>query len=69
MRFTKQKSLREHYLLDTKIEKTKFLWLPITIGSETRWLEKTTMIYEVRSLGDFLRGYYFQWTAVKFINK
>lgn len=69
MRFTKQKSLREHYWKDTKIEKTKFLWLPITIDSETRWLEKTTMIYEVKSFNGFLEDRYFEWRPVKFVNK
>jgi hypothetical protein len=32
-------------------EVTKFLWLPVTIGEETRWLEKAT--YQMTFRRDF----------------
>ncbi len=35
----------------------KFLWLPVTIKGETRWLEKATVTYRYEYVED---GYYFE---------
>lgn len=70
MRFTKQKELREAYLNHNKKTKTKFLWLPLTIDGETRWLEKATIEYVVTyntNLTSDGRNYY--WVPWRFINK
>jgi hypothetical protein len=68
MRFTKEKELRDAYYKDTIKRKTKFLWYPITIDGETRWLETATIDYTVkRNWAVF--DVYFSWEPYCFINK
>lgn len=68
MRFTKEKVLRDAYFNNTMKRKTKFLWLPVTIDGETRWLETATIDYKVgRLVGVF--DVYFSWEPYCFINK
>ena len=43
MRFTKEKEMIEAYWKSTRKTKTKFLWWPVTIKGETRWLEIATI--------------------------
>jgi hypothetical protein len=68
MRFTKEKELRDAYFNNTTKRKTKYLWYPITIDGETRWLETATIDYTVKKLvGGF--DVYFSWEPYCFINK
>jgi hypothetical protein len=73
MRFTKKEKelMVDHYCNDTKRQKTKFLWLPVTIDGETRWLETATIEYTVTyseySFPFCNRVYY--WEPWNFINK
>lgn len=70
MRFTKQKKLREAYLSFKKKGVTKFLWFPLSIDGEIRWLETATIEYKVvKKTNSFLLGYYYDWKAIEFINK
>jgi len=69
MRFTKEKQLREDYINSTKKTKNKFLWLPITIYGETRWLETATVEYRVDYENGILSGRNYYWKPFNFINK
>jgi len=69
MRFTKEKQLREDHINSTKKIKTKFLWLPITIYGETRWLETATVEYRVDYEDGILGGRCYYWKPFNFINK
>jgi hypothetical protein len=69
MRFTKEKQLREDHINSTKKTKTKFLWLPITIYGETRWLETATIEYRVDYEDGILSGRNYYWKPCNFINK
>ena len=69
MRFTKEKEIKEAYSNRTRKTKTKFLWLPVTIGGETRWFETATIEYRVSfNFGLFVDRYYY-WEPFSFINK
>ena len=68
MRFTKEKELIEAYLNSTRKQKTRFLWLPVTIDGETRWLETATIEYKVKK-SDTLCGIEYSWKPWQFINK
>ena len=69
MRFTKQKELREAYLNYNKKTQTKFLWLPLTIDGETRWLETATIEYTVTySTNLILDGRNYYWEPWRFID-
>lgn len=68
MRFTKEKELRDAYLYDTEKVKHKFLYWPVTINGETRWLEEAWIKYRVKKDNlPFWDSYY--WCAVEFLNK
>ncbi len=45
---------REQWYVDTEYEVTKFLWLPKTIGGQTRWLERATWTRTMSSPSLFL---------------
>ena len=52
---------------------TKFLWLPITLGNETRWLERATMQMQYTGFNSYVpdskivcRGYW--WRPERFID-
>lgn len=70
MRFTEEKKLRKAYIESTRKTKHKFLWFPLTIDGETRWLETATIEYRVNwdwyPLSDC--NYYY-WEGFKFINE
>lgn len=68
MRFTKEKQLMEAYWNNTEKRKTKFLWWPITIGGETRWLETAEIVYMVKSSTDLLCNRYYYWSPKEFTN-
>ena len=69
MRFTKEKQLIEDYWEDTKKTKTKFLWWPMTIDGETRWLETAEILYKVKWHEDWIGNRYYDWTPIEFLNK
>ena len=70
MRFTKELETINAYYDETKIIKTKYLWLPITINGETRWLETAEIVYIVKKeYGAFTNMYYYYWSPIEFNNK
>jgi hypothetical protein len=68
MRFTKEKQLREDYINSRRKTKTKFLWLPLTIYGETRWLETATIEYRVTCENDILNNKIYYWKPFNFID-
>jgi len=68
MRFTKEKELIKAYFNFTKKQKTKFLWLPVTIDGETRWLETATIEYKVKQGENIYCNNKYCWTPWRFIN-
>jgi hypothetical protein len=69
MRFTKERDLMEDYYNNTKKGKNKFLWLPMTIRGETRWLETADILYVVKREDTVFFGICYYWTPHEFINK
>lgn len=69
MRFTKERQLREDYINSTTKTKTKFLWLPLTIYGETRWLETATIEYRVTCEDGLLNGKNYYWAPFNFIDE
>lgn len=69
MRFTRKKQLMEAYLDSTKKIKTKFLWWPMTIDGETRWLETATIMYRVKKDEDIFSNTIYYWKPWEFVNK
>ena len=72
MRFTKEKQLRDDYIKSTRKTKTKFLWLPLTVYGETRWLETATIEYRVVSeepLYALIGGRNYYWAPFNFIDE
>ena len=53
---------------DVKIV-NRFLWFPITIGNERRWLERSTIQYEYYEVKDPTSGSYKYWRAKEFIDQ
>lgn len=49
---------------------TKFLWLPIIINNELRWLEKATILYSYDSVSQGLAedGDDWDWVPIEFID-
>jgi hypothetical protein len=68
MRFTKKKEMIDAYWSSKSKIKTKFLWLPITINGETRWLEKATIEYRVDWERDLVDDKYYFWKPINFID-
>jgi len=48
---------------------TKFLWLPVTIENERRWLERATIKYVWTDTMDPTTGGHLYWRADEFLNK
>ena len=69
MRFTKEKQLRKDYIESTRKTKTKFLWLPLTIYGETRWLETATIEYRVEYEDGLMSGRNYYWKPFNFIDE
>ena len=69
MRFTKEKEMIDAYWNNKLKYKTKFLWWPITIDGETRWLETATIEYKVDWKYDLVLDKYYYWSPIKFINE
>ena len=68
MRFTKEKEMIDAYWNNKRKIKTKFLWWPITIDGETRWLETATIKYAVGYDWDFVNNKYYYWAPLNFID-
>jgi hypothetical protein len=69
MRFTREAELMKVWFDNTEKHKTKFLWFPVTIHGETRWLETATITYRVKKdWGAFLGDYYY-WKAWEFVDE
>lgn len=56
-----------HKIGDTKIVR-KFLWFPVSIDHEIRWLEYATIIYKYSNKSHKV-GMLDDWVAMEFINK
>jgi len=69
MRFTKEKELMDAYFNNTKKYENKFLWFPMTIKGETRWLETADVLYVVKREYTSLFGICYYWEPHQFINK
>jgi hypothetical protein len=68
MRFTKEKEMIDAYWNNKRKIKTKFLWWPITIDGETRWLETATIEYRVDYDDDLFNSKYYYWAPINFID-
>jgi len=69
MRFTRQKEMRDAYHQKREVIKTGFLWFPLTLNLETRWLEKAEVVYKVAWGLNYKGDEVFYWEPVKFNNK
>ena len=69
MRFIKEKELRNLYSKGIRKTVTKFLWFPLTIDGETRWLETATIEYRVNWEHDLFNSKNYYWEAWNFINE
>ncbi len=69
MRFTKEKEMQEAFWNNIRKTKTKFLWWPITIDGETRWLEIATIEYRVYYDYGLFNDRYYYWEPLNFIDK
>ena len=69
MRFTRKKEIRDAYWSSKSKTKTKFLWLPVTIKGETRWLETATIEYRVEREKDLFGDVYYFWEPINFIDE
>lgn len=68
MRFTKEKEMIKAYWSNERKYKTKFLWWPVTIDGETRWLETATIEYKVEYDYDLFNDRYYYWKPFRFID-
>jgi hypothetical protein len=69
MIFTKKKEMIEAYWSSKRKIKDKFLWFPVTINGETRWLEKATIEYRVDCERDLVDNKYYFWKPINFIEE
>jgi hypothetical protein len=69
MRFTKENKLYMMYVNGKRKQETKFLWLPVTINYETRWLETATIEYKVDYEYTVFGSKSYFWKPWVFINK
>ena len=69
MRFTTEKELIKAYFNNTKKFKNKYLWFPMTIIGETRWLETADILYTVKKENTLFFGICYYWAPRQFINK
>jgi hypothetical protein len=70
MRFTKKKQLINDYVNDRRTIVTKFLFFPLELQGETRWLEMAEIEYKVVKKTEFiLDTTYYKWIPFKFLNK
>jgi hypothetical protein len=58
---------RKYYVGDKRVTE-KFLWWPVRVGNEVRWLEKAKIKYELTDTMDPTTGGHIYWKAVEFLN-
>lgn len=59
MRFTRKKKLIDAYFNGDTKDIHKFLWFPVTIDGETRWLEDAHIKYKVKQERGLFDKYYY----------
>ena len=69
MRFTKKKDMMNGYYNNARKTETKFLWWPVTIDHETRWLETATIEYRVAVRYGLILNEHYYWQPLIFKNK
>jgi hypothetical protein len=70
MRFTRQRELQEKYLANERKLVQKFLWFPLTIDGETRWLEEVSYVCRVDwEQNIFTDRKYYYWKPWDWVNK
>jgi len=69
MRFTKERDLIDAWYNRTKKFENKFLWFPMTISGETRWLETANISYRVEREDTLFFGICYYWAPCEFLNK
>lgn len=69
MRFTKEKEMIKNYWNGETKLKRKFLWWPINIDGEIRWLETATIEYRVERDEDLFCNRYYYWKPYNFIDE
>ena len=67
MRFTRKKKLMDAYYSSDDKDIHKFLWFPVTIDGETRWLEQASIRYKVKQESGMFDKYYY-WYPWQFLN-
>jgi hypothetical protein len=68
MRFTKEKDTFHAYVHGTDKIVEKFLFFPVKIDGEIRWLEKAIIAYRV-GLFETLFNTKYKWFPAEFLNK
>ena len=69
MRFKKEAYLIKCHRHGIKKTKTKFLWWPVKIDGETRWLERATIEYKVETGIHVFYDKHYYWKPWRFINE
>lgn len=70
MRFTKEKDTFHAYVHGTDKIVEKFLFFPVKIDGEIRWLEKAIITYRVEPTeGTFSYRIKYKWFPAEFLNK
>ena len=69
MRFTQQKKLKDNYIKGVTKVDVVFLWWPVTIDGETRWLELATIEYKVDYEDTVFFGRVYKWIPWNFLNE
>jgi hypothetical protein len=69
MRFTQQKKLKDNYIKGVTKVDVVFLWRPVTIDGETRWLELATIEYKVDYEDTVFFGRVYKWIPWNFLNE
>jgi hypothetical protein len=69
MRFTQQKKLKNNYINGVTKVDVVFLWWPVTIDGETRWLELATIEYKVDYEDTVFFGRVYKWIPWNFLNE
>lgn len=68
MRFKKKPKVNKGPYIGQKRVKTKFLFIPKTIGDETRWLERASYLQEYTPVGLSMEGTIQDWYDIKWLD-
>jgi len=69
MRFAQQKKLKDNYIKGVTKVDVVFLWWPVTIDGETRWLELATIEYKIDYKDTVFFGRVYKWIPWNFLNE